>query len=63
MRDEDLDYQVELWDSRGGIERLIARVAILSAARAAYEASVAYYPGRPITLRHGARVIADSEKR
>jgi hypothetical protein len=59
---EDLDYKVELWDARGGIERVLARVAILSAARAAFEASVAHYPGRPITLRQGARVIADSER-
>ena len=57
---EPLPYQVELWDEAGaGVKRVLARLSSPMLAQAAFEAAVSEHVDRRITLRHGARVIAD----
>lgn len=58
---ETLPFKIELWDEAGiGVQRVLARVASSVLARAAYEAAVSEHANRRITLRRGARLIADS---
>jgi hypothetical protein len=58
---ETLPYKIELWDeARSGVQRVLARIASSVLARAAYEAAVSEHANRRITLRRGARLIADS---
>jgi len=55
-------FKVEAWSKKGqNIDRLIATATNLLVARAAYEAAVQLYPGQNITLRQGARVIAETK--
>jgi hypothetical protein len=63
MMDEDLAFTVEVWTERGNIERLLARSAGMLVGRGAFDAAVQQYPDREITLRHGARVIAEHNGR
>jgi len=60
---EELPYGIELWDAVSGktVERVLARAAGASLARAIFKAASGEYPERRVTLRLGARVIADSE--
>jgi hypothetical protein len=59
----DLPYSVELWDEGDQhVEELIALTGDYSVARAAYEEAVKRRPGRIITLRQKARVLADSRR-
>jgi hypothetical protein len=59
--DEALPFKIELWDERRiGVQRVLARIASSVLARAAYEAAVSEHANRRITLRRGARLIADS---
>lgn len=58
---ETLPFKIELWDEgRTGVQRVLARVASSVLARAAYDAAVSEHANRRITLRRGARMIADS---
>jgi len=54
------DWKVEQWSERDAIERVFAICDRLDVGLAAFDASVAAYPDKRITLRHGARVIRDS---
>ena len=54
------DFKVEQWDERDGIERVFAVCDRADVGLAAFEASVAAYPDKHITLRHGARVIREN---
>ncbi|HVE04588.1 MAG TPA: hypothetical protein VNB30_11080 [Rhizomicrobium sp.] len=56
----ELDFKVEQWSERDVIERVFAICDRADVGLAAFEASVAAYPDKHITLRHGARVIRDS---
>jgi hypothetical protein len=56
----ELDFKVEQWSERDAIERVFAVCDRGDVGLAAYEASVAAYPDKHITLRHGARVIRDN---
>jgi hypothetical protein len=59
----DLPYSVELWDDRDmHVEELIALTGDYGIARAAYEEAIRRRPGRIITLRQEARVLADSRR-
>jgi hypothetical protein len=59
--EEDLPYRIELWDARNRkVERLLARAARATLARAIFKAAQQEYPERRITLRRGARVIAEA---
>jgi hypothetical protein len=57
-----LPYTIELWDiDRKEIERLLARAASASLARAIFTAAREEHPERRITMSRGARVIAQSD--
>ena len=58
MMDEDLEFRVEVWGRGGSTERVLARAAAVLVGRGAFDAAVQEYPDREITLRQGARVIA-----
>jgi hypothetical protein len=60
--DERLPYCVELWDAQNhdATERVLARAANASLAHAVFKAAQDEHPERRITLRRGARIIADS---
>jgi hypothetical protein len=60
---EVLPYCVELWDlaTKSRVDRVLARAYSAMLARAIYMAAVIEQPGRRITLRHGERILADSE--
>jgi hypothetical protein len=59
---EELPYRVELWHDGAGdaVERVLARALNTQLARAIFKAAKDEHPNRRITLRKGARVIADS---
>jgi hypothetical protein len=56
------EWKVEQWSERDSIERVFAICDRLDIGLAAFDASVAAYPDKHITLRHGARVIRDSTR-
>jgi hypothetical protein len=59
----DLPYSVEQWDDQDRhVEELIALVADFRVAKAAFDKAVREQPGRIITLRQKARLIADSRR-
>ena len=59
----DLPYWVEVWDDNDQhIEELIALTGDYRVALAAYEEAIKHRPGRTITLRQKARVLADSRR-
>ena len=58
----ELDFKVEQWSERDAIERVFAICDRADVGLAAFDASVAAYPDKHITLRHGARVIRDSRR-
>ena len=57
-----LPYSVELWheDERELVERVLARASSAALARAIFKAAQTEHPERRITLRRGARLIADT---
>ena len=60
----DLPYSVELWDDADRhVEELIALTGDYRVAKAAFDEAVKARPGRIITLRQKARLIADSRRR
>lgn len=59
---EELPYAVELWNpARTEPERIIARAASATLARAIYAAANAEHLGRKLVLRRGVQVILQSE--
>ena len=59
----DLPYSVEVWDDNDQhIEELVALTGDYGVARAAYDEAIKRRPGRTITLRQKARVLADSRR-
>lgn len=60
--EEELPYRVELWYDGGGegVERILARAVSAQLARAIFKAAATEHPGRRITLRKDARIVADS---
>jgi hypothetical protein len=61
---EELPYSVELWHVDGieTVERVLARALNAQLAQAIFKAAAEDYPARRITLREGARIIADSTR-
>ena len=57
-----LPYSIELWDATKAdtIERVLARAFTAGLARAIFAAVRREHPERRITLRRGARILADS---
>jgi hypothetical protein len=59
----DLPYRVEQWDDADQhVEELIALAGDYRVAKAAFDKAVRERPGRIITLRQKARLIADSRR-
>jgi hypothetical protein len=58
----ELDFRVEQWSERETIERVFAICDRIDIGLAAFQAAVAAYSDKRITLRHGARVIRDSAR-
>ena len=61
---EKLAYRIELWGEPDGaaVERVLARALNAQLARAIFRAVLTEHPGRRITLRSGARLLADSRE-
>jgi hypothetical protein len=60
-RVEKLPYVVELWNGDGAaVEKVLARAARVSLARAIFLAAKGEYPDRRLCLRQGSKVLADS---
>lgn len=58
---EVLPYRVEMWDPRSRkVERVLARAARTTLARAIFTAAQQEFPHRRITLRRGLRIIAET---
>lgn len=59
---EELPYRIELWraDEADVVERVLGRALNSQLAQAIFTAAKSEFPGRRITLRKGARTIADS---
>jgi hypothetical protein len=55
-------HSIDLLDSEGEILEHLAGVQDFEFAQAAYEAALKRWPGMPIMLRQGARVVRDSRK-
>ena len=59
----DLPYSVEVWDDDDQrIEELVTLTGDYGIARDAYDEAIKRRPGRTITLRQKARVLADSRR-
>ncbi len=57
----DLPFRIEIWNDRATlIDRFAAATDNVLVGHAAFDAVVARYPDKAITLRHGARVIKAS---
>ena len=61
-RPYDLPYSVELWDDASHVEELIALTGDYRVARVAFDEAVKCRPGRIVTLRQKARLLADSPR-
>jgi len=61
-QDPDLPYRIEVWDRRDAhVDELIALVGDHAVARAAFEEAIRRRPGKTITLRQKARVLAQNK--
>ena len=57
--EDGLGYKVDLWTpDASSVLEVVARAGNLHAARAAYEAALANWPGQPLTLRKATRTLA-----
>jgi hypothetical protein len=60
---ENLPYLIELWGAHDNrVERVLARAARISLARAIFKAADEEYPNRRLTLRRGERIISDNRR-
>ncbi len=58
--EEDLHFELGVWDSRDRLVEVIARLGNLKVARAAFRAAVIARPDNRIMLKQKAWVLADS---
>jgi hypothetical protein len=59
-KSDKLPYSIELFDeSNSAVERVLARAAKISLARAIFRAALAEHPDRRIILRHGSHIVSD----
>jgi hypothetical protein len=61
MNVTELPFKVEAWTKAGTVDRVLATATNVVIGRAAYDAAVQLYPDAQITLRQGARVIAETK--
>ena len=58
-----LAYRINMWDADGeNVIEHLAGVEDLQVGKATYQAACQRWPGTPITLRQGTRVIEDSRR-
>jgi hypothetical protein len=63
-KSEKLPYCIELWaDNNGQVEKVLARAATASLARAIFSAACDEHSERRLTLRQASRVLDDTGKR
>jgi len=60
QKSDELPYLVELWQDGGAVEMTLGALRVPSLAWSSYYAAVAAFPGRKVTLRHNAQVLASS---
>ena len=60
QKPDELPYTVELWKDDSAIELMLGALRVPSLAWSSYYAAIAAFPGRKITLRHNAQVLANS---
>jgi hypothetical protein len=59
---EDLKFAVEVFDERGNLLEVLARLHDLDAARAAYDACRIKYPKKLLYLCQGGRTLQRSDR-
>jgi hypothetical protein len=59
---EDLHFELGIWDERGRLVEVLARLGNLMVARAAFRAAVITRPDSHVMLKQKAWVLADSAK-
>jgi hypothetical protein len=59
---EDLKFAVEVFDERGNLKEILARLYDLDAARAAYDVCRTKYPAKIIYLCQGGRTLRRSDR-
>ena len=63
-KSEKLPYCIELWaENNARVEKVLARAATASLARAIFSAACDEHPERRLTLRQASRVLDDTSKR
>lgn len=60
QKSDELPYTVELWKDNDAIEMMLGALRVPSLAWSSYYAAVAAFPGRKITLRLNAQILANS---
>jgi hypothetical protein len=63
MFDPELQFRIETWTERDSIEQCLAVLSDLVLARQCFDICRARFPKKRMTLRHGARVIMNSDQR
>jgi hypothetical protein len=58
--EEDLHFELAIWDERGRLVEVLARIGNLKVARAAFRAAVIARPDSHVLLKQKAWVLADS---
>ncbi|QPZ53315.1 hypothetical protein AchV4_0065 [Achromobacter phage vB_AchrS_AchV4] len=56
------DYRIEVWNEREQVEDTLAECSNYFVAEAAFEEACKQRPGKEVTLRQGARVLASSKR-
>jgi hypothetical protein len=56
----NFSFRIDIWTADG--ESIVEHVAGVEVALATYHAACERWPGTPVTLRQGARVIEDSRR-
>ena len=60
--EEDLHFELGIWDERGKLVEVLARIGNLKVARAAFRAAVIARPDSHVMLKQKAWVLADSDQ-
>ena len=59
---EELPYAIELWrEDNSAVEKVLARAAKVSLARAIFVAAAEEHPGYRLTLRHAGKLLEDTQ--
>jgi hypothetical protein len=61
-QERDLPYRIDVWSDDARVDELVALVGDHAVALAAFAEAARRRPGRIVTLRQGARLLADSRR-